>query len=128
MMRKLAHIAKSALRGRRGQRGESLTEVLVAIAVGALALLMLAMAISTATHIAVNNREAMGTYYGESNAIAASESGTSLGTGTVSLSAEGESSKLALVSSGEAIRAQYSEYAGDGAPAVIVYESYEGGA
>lgn len=128
MMRKLLHMLKSPLRGSRGKRGESLTEVLVAVAVGGLALLMLAMAISVSSHVATGNRNAMGAYYEVNNAIATGAAGTSLGTGTVSLSEPGGSSGLALVRNGESLQAQYRSYPEGSSSAIIVYESKEGGA
>ena len=120
MLRKLAHNVRSLLGGNRGNRGESLAEVLVSMAIGALALLMLAMAISVATHIASTSRTTMDDYYKASSAIATGTSGTSLGTGTISLA--DSASGLALVSSGESLRVQYHKYAEGNSSSVIVFE------
>lgn len=120
MLRKLAHTVKSLTCGRRGTRGESLSEVLVAIAIGALALLMLAMAISVSARVASSSRDNMNDYYAASNDIAMSASGVSLGSGTVSL-AKG-ASKMALVSNSESMRVKYREYAEGELSDIVIFE------
>ena len=47
--------------------GETIAEVLVSTLIGALAVLMLAMAISVSSKMVVNNREIMDQYYLDSN-------------------------------------------------------------
>lgn len=58
------------MRKLRSTRGETIAEVLVSTLIGALAVLMLAMAISVSSKMVVNNRESMDEYYSNSNAIA----------------------------------------------------------
>lgn len=62
------------------QRGESLTEVLVAIVVGALAILLLAGAVNVAANINRESRDAMNAYYQANNALVA-EGGDGVVTG-----------------------------------------------
>ena len=120
MAKQLAHTIKALMHGKRGTRGESLVEVLTSIVIGGLALLMLGMAISSASRMAIDSREAMTDYYQASNAIA-SGSATSLGTGTVALTQDGAS--VALVSSGESIAAAYYQSDGLGSATVVLYEA-----
>ena len=77
------------LRGARGQRGETLTEVLAAIVIGGLALLMLAMVIATSAHMTMQSRQSMDKYYEYGNQLAAyatqGEGGVAESSGTVSI-------------------------------------------
>lgn len=61
----------------RSVRGETIAEVLVSTLIGALAVLMLAMAISVSSRIVAHNRASMDQYYTESNAVAEGTSGIS---------------------------------------------------
>ena len=116
-------------RGTRSTRGESLTEVLVAVAIGGLALIMLAMAISTASSMAAQSRAFMNDYYEANNAANANDA-TSIGTGPVTLTSTGEGSAVSvpLVNTGESLRVTYSENAEAGASGVVIYDSVGGGA
>lgn len=70
----------------RGERGETITETLVAVLIGGLALLMLAVVMATSNHIISDSKNAMNDYYGNTNQIAlASGSGTKSGTVTLSV-------------------------------------------
>lgn len=122
MREKLAHTLKALLAGKRGKRGESLVEVLTAIVIGGLALIMMGMAISVASHMAIDSRDAMGRYYQANNEAVAGEAST-LGTGTVTLTKKGDAASLALVSSGETMTVNY--YANDklGSSAIILYNA-----
>ena len=116
---------KPLLGGARGKRGESLTEVLVAVTIGGLALIILAMAISTASHMATQSRNAMNDYYAANNEAITSDA-ASVGTGTVTLTQESGGSGSALVplvSSGESLDVTYHENAEAGAAGVILYDS-----
>ena len=121
MVKQLAHTIKALICGKRGVRGESLVEVLTSIVIGGLALLMLGMAISTASHMAMDSRNAMNNYYQAGNAIA-SGSATELGDGAVSL-AQGEDKSLKLVSSDESIQATYYRGGALGSDTVVFYEA-----
>ena len=55
------------------QRGETITEVLVAMVIAGLALLMLATTIATSSNIVRNSRESMESYYSMGNQLAAYE-------------------------------------------------------
>ena len=130
MVKVLEYIAKSPLakvRGKRGKRGESLTEVLVAVTIGGLALIMLAMAISTASHMAMQSRAFMNDYYEANNAAVASDA-ESIGAGTVALasSSGSESGSVALVSSGEELNVSYYENSEAGASGVVLYGASDG--
>ncbi len=61
----------------RSVRGETIAEILVSTLIGALAVLMLAMAISVSSRIVAHNRASMDQYYTESNAVAEGTSGIS---------------------------------------------------
>lgn len=121
MVKQLAHTIKALICGKRGVRGESLVEVLTSIVIGGLALLMLGMAISTASHMAMDSRNAMSNYYQAGNAIA-SGSATELGDGAVSL-AQGEGKSLKLVSSDESIQATYYRGGALGSDTVVFYKA-----
>ena len=116
MTKRLAHTMKTLLAGRRGQRGETLAEVLVAVAIGALALIMMAMAISVSSHIAGESRENMTDYFEASNAIVAARATSSDDKGEITLS---DGSAVALVDE-TAISVSY--YTNSAASSVIVYE------
>ena len=68
-MTKLNKKLEALLFGERGSRGESLTEVLVAIVVGALAILMLYTAITTSVSIAKSSRDNMDQYFEVNNKV-----------------------------------------------------------
>lgn len=55
----------------RSTRGETIAEVLVSMLIGALAILMLATAITVSSKISVDNRANMNEYYENSNEYAA---------------------------------------------------------
>ena len=81
----------------RSVRGETIAEVLVSTLIGALAVLMLAMAISVASKIVIDNRESMDQYYTESNVRAEGASGISysdliIKSGSIEVDLVGESS------------------------------------
>ena len=54
----------------RSKRGESLTEVLAAVVVGGLSILLMAMAISTASNMVRQSNDSMRTYYAANNDLA----------------------------------------------------------
>lgn len=64
--RDIAHRIKSG-------KGETLTEVLVSMVIGALAILMMTMAISTSSNMVADSRKTMDTYYAKDNAVSNSE-------------------------------------------------------
>lgn len=69
----------------RSVRGETLTEVLVAILISCLAILLMATVIAASFNINETSRKAMDDYYKKSNDIAGHVSGTFDGEGTVAI-------------------------------------------
>lgn len=67
----MGRVVSRALKRLRSERGESLTEVLAAIVVGALAILLLVGAVNAAANINRNSRAAMDTYYQANNELVA---------------------------------------------------------
>ena len=105
----------NAIIGRcRSNRGESITEVLVSVAIGGLALLMLAMAISAAFQMVTQNRNNMETYYETSNDNIQKASGNRLGTGTVSLESSDTPSSSISIANGDASVTYYGDDDGSG--------------
>ena len=87
------------------QRGETITEVLVAMVIAGLALLMLATAIAAATNIISNSRQSMETYYKASNGLAeyseqASAGGVTKMSGSVTVKVSGDTGTGATISLG----------------------------
>ena len=76
MLRKAFEKIKKKLAGRRGNVGETLVEVLVAMTVAGLAMIMLAMAIAVSSRIVTQSAHAADTYYEESDNMAAPTSGS----------------------------------------------------
>ena len=68
----------------RNERGETITETLVSVLIGGLALLMLAVVLATANHIVMDSRHAMDDYYATTNNMAIA-SGSTSGSVTVAL-------------------------------------------
>lgn len=68
----------------RDEQGETITETLVSVLIGGLALLMLAVVLATANHIVMDSRHAMDDYYATTNKMATT-SGNTDGTVTVAL-------------------------------------------
>ena len=64
---------KGALRKLRSRAGESIGETLIALLIAALALLMLAGAVSSASRIVTRNKAAMKSYYGNDTEDARSQ-------------------------------------------------------
>lgn len=122
MWGKLSHTVKELLAGKRGSRGESLVEVLMAIVIGGLALVVLAMAISTASRMAIDSRTTMNDYYRANNTAIANGSGLGSGEVTLKVKGDSDSSPIALVSDSEL---NVSYYANNelGSSAIILYES-----
>ena len=80
--------AKSARRPR-GQRGETITEVLVAILISGLAILMLAVVMASVSNMSKVSETAMQEYFSDNNdMVAATPSGDE---GTVSMEIDGNS-------------------------------------
>lgn len=107
------------------QKGESITEVLVATAIGGLALLMLAMAVSVAVHMAASSRDSLTDYYDASNAIA--EAGVEPdGSGEVTLVLAADDDEVSLA--GDDLRVRYYRFESDAAEldSVIAYEAASG--
>ena len=75
----------------RGERGESITEVLVAIVVSGLAILMLGTVIATAVNVNKASQKAIDEYYAANNDVAA---GSATATGTVGLASDSGSITL----------------------------------
>lgn len=121
MVKRLAHTIRALLAGARGKRGESLTEVLVAVTIGGLALIILAMAISVSSHMAMNSRTVMEKYYDANNAAVAG-SADSLGTGTVALK-QADGSSVPLVSSSQTVGVTYYGNSEGGASAIVLYDA-----
>lgn len=65
-------------------RGESITEVLVAIVIGAMAILLMAMAISASSNMVSKGREAMDEYYAANEKLASGD-GAATFSGTVTI-------------------------------------------
>lgn len=68
------HLGHRIVRKLRSVRGETIVEALASTLIGALAVLMLAMAISVSSKMVANNRASMDEYYSDSNAYAAGAS------------------------------------------------------
>lgn len=68
----------------RDEQGETITETLVSVLIGGLALLMLAVVLATANHIVMDSRHAMDDYYTATNGMATA-SGNASGKVTVTL-------------------------------------------
>jgi len=85
-------------RSARSVRGESLTEVLVAILISCLAILMMATVIAASFNVNETSRKAMDKYYKDNNRIAnqiSGDSDTASGKGTVTMtSSDGTSVNL----------------------------------
>ena len=64
---------ENASRKIRSNKGESITEVLVALLISAVALTMLASMIVSATHMIERTRDQMGQYYTEYNTLVSTE-------------------------------------------------------
>ena len=79
MMTKWGSIIRAKIRSR---RGESITEVLVAIVVSGLAILMLATVIATAVNVNRASQQSMNEYYAANNSVV---SGGVTASGSVSL-------------------------------------------
>lgn len=73
----------------RSQRGDSLSETLVALLVGCLALVMLAGAITTSASLVTRSREKMQEYYAANNAIVSGGSAEGVTSGTVTVTISG---------------------------------------
>ena len=88
------HQATARLRRALGnKRGETITEVLVAMVIAGLALLMLATVIATSSHIVTNSREYMEEYYESGNELAVvSDGGDMTITTSIKLSPAGSTS------------------------------------
>lgn len=85
--------AMQAIRARlRGDRGETITEVLVAIVISGLAILMLATAIASAVNVNNASRDAMNRYYAANNNAVLGDTATA--SGTVSVTMNGGSISL----------------------------------
>lgn len=107
----------------RSRRGESITEVLAATVVGGLAILMLAMAIATASKMVMASNDAMDDYYDNGNVIAES-AGDAL-SGTVTLQSDGKG--VALVRD-SALDVVYYESEQTGSVPIVSFEAAgEGG-
>ena len=102
MMMRLRKTLNAIIGRCRSDRGESITEVLVSVAIGGLALLMLAMAIMAASNMAINNRDNMQTYYATNNDNIQKANENKLGTGTVSLESNDSPSSTISIASGDA--------------------------
>ena len=114
MMSQLKSIISAKLRG---NRGESITEVLVAIVVSGLAILMLATVIAAAMNVNKTSQRAMNDYYEANNSVV---SGGVATTGTVSLTAGGSPVSLGN-DSGIEVSCHVGEQA-DGTPVVSYVE------
>ena len=76
----------------RNRAGESLSETLVALLISALALVMLAGAVTASTRIVNRSRDAMDDYYDANNSMALMQSAT--GTTTITLKVSGTSTAV----------------------------------
>ena len=93
----MSSIAKNALARLANRRGETLTEVLVAILISGLAILLLATTIAASVNMNLNTRNAFNRYYDAGKAIA--ELSDEIGEGTVTLMAvDGDVSTAASIS------------------------------
>lgn len=106
------------------ERGESLTEVLAAIAVSALAILLLTMAVSTASNMNARSRTALDTYYETSNELVSGPS-THVD-GSVTLTEKGSNAAAPVWEDTIDVTYAISEREGDGA--IASYEEKGGGA
>ena len=100
-----------------------MAEVLASVLIGGLALLMLAMAISVSSHIAVNSRQHMDDYYSANNTVVAG-SGGALGSGTAALYDGGTAVSLAGNGS---MTVQYWQNEQLEKETVLLYEAHEAG-
>ena len=119
------------------KRGETLTEVLAAIVVSGLAILLLAMAISSAASTNMKTRDAFDSYYAGNNAIAAFEGAqgadgaSQLKSGTVTLktadSQAGSQTAIAIVdeSDKDGIEVEYVQQTQGGNVVVVAYAETE---
>lgn len=121
MAKKLAHIVTTLLGGKRGKRGEGLVEVLVSITISALALIMLGMAISVASNMAMSSRDYMNDYYA-ANTAALDGTSTSIGSGTVALTSAGSSSAVPLIRSTATMSVDYYENDEIGENGIVLYD------
>ena len=88
----MSEVKKRLIDKLRSQIGESIAEVLVALLISAVALMLLANMVTSATRIVTGNREAFNQYITAGNALASHEGTTS--SGTVSFAKDGASMKL----------------------------------
>ena len=80
------NMKKQMLKKLRSKSGESIAETLVAVLIAALALLMLAGTINTASRLITRSKTALDAYYTENNKLSEHSSSNSSGTSTVTVS------------------------------------------
>ena len=80
------NMKKQMLKKLRSNSGESIAETLVAVLIAALALLMLAGTINTASRLITRSKTALDAYYTENNKLSEHSSSNSSGTSTVTVS------------------------------------------
>jgi len=88
----MSEVQKRLIDKLRSQAGESIAEVLIALLVSAVALMLLANMITSATSIVTGSREAFDKYVTAENALVSHEGTRS--SGTVSFKCDGVSMKL----------------------------------
>lgn len=80
------NMKKQLLKKLKSNSGESIAETLVAVLIAALALLMLAGTINTASRLITRSKTALDAYYTENNKLSEHSSSNSSGTSTVTVS------------------------------------------
>lgn len=91
----MKRLIRKCVRRLKNGRGETITEVLVALLVSALALTMLAAMVAASTRMVNESRNKIDEYYQAGNGMAAL-SGSAAGTGRAALTGEGTSDEWEL--------------------------------
>ena len=114
-----AHLLRRIASRVRNQRGETITEALVSVLIGGLALLMLAVVISATSRMMFDSNAEMNKYYQESNAMAAHETASegSGSTGKLGVEVDGAPVKISDDSESE-VDVKYREGEVAGKPVV----------
>ena len=110
MLTRLTNTIKALLGGSRGKRGETLVEVLASIVIGGLALLMLAVAMSTAVNVTSSGQKNMADYDTGNNIVITQAAASSGGTVySLEISASSDGTVGLVTSSGGSIEVKVYE-------------------
>lgn len=121
-MTKLNKKLEALLFGERGSRGESLTEVLVAIVVGALAILMLYTAITTSVSIAKSSRDNMDQYFEANNKVVTTTGATKIPNGSAVLK-DKNGDPVSLINSVGSTSVTFYKSTWNDSNTIVLYES-----